>query len=294
MNWIPVRQGGFWGYADTTRNIKITPQFDAAQPFKGKYAIIEKNKKAFAIDTTGKLLTPGFDQLVQLRDSVFFIYLNTVSDTLGGWGISTISGRLILLPAYDQVEELSPTLYSFRKGEAWGVVNMEGVIIVSPVYDSVYVFQRDFILLRKGKKFGLVSVNGNRLLPDEFVSIYLSDRNLFAALRKDKAASEDKPNGWGAVNESGALVVPFGQDTIIPVSFYFTSARPPGSDSLACFFPRAPGASTPAMYKSLSVINLFWIRLINYDGLCGVADSSGNMILPVEFKEIMLAGYGMW
>src|SRR6185436_9147970 len=83
---LPIKSGGQWGYADTAKKIVIAPQFDFANPFQNKIAIVEKNKKAFAIDTTGKILTPGFDQLFILEDTILTIYLNSINDTLGGYG----------------------------------------------------------------------------------------------------------------------------------------------------------------------------------------------------------------
>src|SRR5574337_716712 len=73
--FIPVKQGGLWGYADTSRHILIAPQFDAANPFYDNVAVVEKKQKAYAIDTTGKILTPGFDQLIVIEDTMIFFYV---------------------------------------------------------------------------------------------------------------------------------------------------------------------------------------------------------------------------
>ena len=54
-NLIPYLDGkGKWGYCDKKSNIKIKPQYDAAQPFNGDIGIVFKNPYTIFISTDGR------------------------------------------------------------------------------------------------------------------------------------------------------------------------------------------------------------------------------------------------
>jgi hypothetical protein len=289
---LPVRQGMKWGYADTAKNIIITPQFDAANNFSKGIAIVEKNKKAFAIDESGKILTPPFDQMAMLQDSLLQIYLNEVSDTLGGWGICTKSGRVILPPAYDEITTIDADLFAMRKDSLWGVVNRDGRIYCEPAYNSIiltYGFG-GYLELHKGKKIGLMGHDGTRYLDDIYSRIYVPDKFIVAGYL-DKPLNGNK-KGWGAYDHYGNLFIPFGQDSIFRISSHFVGVSK--KDSLACYFSVAPGKNTSRIYKQFLAVDLYWAELIDFNKKCGLADTMGNIIVPVNYSSILIGGRGFW
>ena len=287
---LPVRQGMKWGYADTAKNIVITPQFDAANNFSGGLAIVEKNKKAFAIDESGKILTPGFDQMMMLEDTLLSIYLNEVSDTLGGWGICSRSGRLILPTAYDEIQKIDANLFSFRKDSLWGVVNRDGRIYTKPAYNSIDLVYRDYLQLRKGKKLGLIGRDGNRYLDDIYDRIYVPNKFIVAAYLNKPAGGNKK--GWGAYTHNGEIFIPFGQDSIFRISSHFVGVSK--KDSLACYFSVAPGKNTSSSFKQIFAVDLYWAELVDFQKQCGLADTSGNLIIPVQYAALAIGGKGFW
>jgi hypothetical protein len=282
---LPVRQGLKWGYADTLKNIVITPQYDAANSFNDGLAIVEKNRKAFAIDESGKILTPAFDNMMVLEDTLLSIYLNQVSDTLGGWGICTRSGFLILPTAYDEIVEIDANLFSFRKDTLWGVVNRNGVIYTPPVYDAIDLVYRDYLQLRKGKKLGLIGRDGQRYLDDLYCDISIPNNRIVAAC-------VDRKKGWGAFDHTPEIFIPFGADSIFRISGYFVGAKE--KDSLACYFPSAPANFTSYSYKKISSIDLYWAQLFDFSGNTGLTDTAGKIIVPVKYADITIGGRGMW
>lgn len=282
---LPVRQGLKWGYADTLKNIVIPPQYDAANTFANDLAIVEKDRKAFAIDATGKILTPPFDNMVLLEDTLLAIYLNQVSDTLGGWGICTRSGFLVLPPAYDEVVRIDGDLFSFRKDSLWGVVNRSGVIYTPPVYNDVTLISRSFLLLRKGKKFGLIDRNGKRLLEDIYSDIDILNRWIFAV-------RVNKKQGWGAYDYTPEIFIPFGADSIFPIRSYFVGVKE--HDTLGCYFSHARGVHTPFAYKKMEPLDQYWIQLWDFSEKCGLVDTIGRTIVPVQYSNITIGGMGNW
>ncbi len=282
--YIPIRINKLWGYADTSKRVVITPQFDAANPFIGKYAVVEKNLKAYAIDRTGKIVSPGFDQLVQMQDTVLSIYSNEESDTLGGWGICTISGRKLLDPAYDEIRRINAVVYAFRKDSLWGFVNINGTLLSKPDYDTAFAFGRDYLLLSKGNKIGLMRNDGKRILDNSYEEIYNPNALLFAAKEKKKF--------WGAVDVEGNAVVPFVYDTLLGINSYFLEAHK--KDSLAIYFSKNVGAQTSCIYKSSITLSNYWLKIFSFKGTCGLADTNGRVVLPVKYREIVAAGGGDW
>lgn len=287
---LPVKQGGKWGYADTSRNIIIAPQFDAANPFEQKIAVVEMKRKAFAIDSTGRILTPGFDQLFILEDSILGIYLNVVSDTLGGWGLCTIHGQLILPTAFDEVSDIGAGLFSFRKDSLWGIVDRSGRILAQPEYTSVSLLQQNFLLLQRGNKFGVMSKEGTLLLEPRYNRILLPNKKLVAGYLPNK--KDPRARGWGGVNLSAEQIIPFRFDSLFRVNEYFTGVK--CKDSLACCFSYGNGALTPAIYQQLAPLDLYWIKLYGFNGNCGLADTLGNIFIPVAYRDIAIGGRGTW
>lgn len=282
---LPVRVGLKWGYADTAKNIVIAPQYDAANVFCDDLAIVEKNRKAFAIDRSGKVLTPAFDNMIVLEDTLLSIYLNEVSDTLGGWGICTRSGFLILPTAYDEVVKLNANLFSFRKDSLWGVVNREGIIYSPPAYNEISLTARNYLLLRKGKKFGLIGRDGTRYLDDIYSEIDILNPWIIAA-------RVNKKNGWGAFDHKQQIVVPFGADSIFRIRSYFIGVKE--KDTLACYFSRAPQNPTAFAYKEISAMDQYWAKLSDFSNKYGLVDTAGKIIVPVQYADITVGGMGMW
>lgn len=281
--WFPVKVGGKWGYADTSGTVRIAPQFDAANSFISKVAVVELDKKAYAIDTTGKILTPGFDQLFQLDDTIFSIYLNTWRDTMGGWGITSLSGNLILPPAYDEIYQLTRTVFGFRNGKSWGYVSRSGMIIAPAEYDSAYVFDFTMIVLKKKDKLGLVGMDGKRYLSDEYERIYRPGDRLIAARRDGR---------WGAVDQDAKTSIPWLYDTLLGINRYFTQAKI--GDSVACYFWRNPGFGTPCVYKAFTGFDRYWVKCFTQKILCGVYDTTGQQIIPAVYTDVLAAGNGLW
>ncbi len=288
---LPVRVGLKWGYADTAKHIVITPQYDAANPFNKGLAIVEKDRKAFAIDLTGKVLTPAFDNMIVLEDTLLSIYLNEVSDTLGGWGICTRSGFLILPTAYDEVVKLDANLFSFRKDSLWGVVNRQGVIYSPPAYHAIGLAYTDYLTLRKGKKIGLMGRDGTRYLDDIYSAVYVpNDRVVAGYIAKTEG---ELKKGWCAYNHTPELFIAHGADSIFRINTYFVGASE--KDTLACFFSHAPPAPyTPFEFKHIISVDLYWAKLINFSGQCGLADTLGKMIVPVNYSNVIIGGNGNW
>lgn len=281
--YLPVRSNLLWGYADTMKHIIITPQFDEANPFFYKYAIVEKNKKAYAIDRTGKIVTPGFDQAMQVVDTVLFIYSNEVSDTLGGWGICTVGGRKLLPAAYDEVTRINLQVFGYRKKELWGMVNIDGTILCEPKYDTIRTYGPNYLIVTSEKKFGIVRNDGKEILKAEFQQIARPNTFSFAGKKKE---------GWGAVNSNGDSLAPFVYDTIISPSSFFLQAEK--GDSSAFYFTRNNWASTACIYKGCLPAAWFWLRIYDFKNACGMIDTNGTFVLPVIYQEINPTTCGDW
>jgi WG containing repeat len=287
---IPIRQNHQWGYADTARHIIISPQFDVANPFEGSYAIVEKKQKAYAIDSTGRILTPGFDQLFVMSDTILSIYLNEESDTLGGWGIATLSGKTILKPAYAEVAFLTTNLFVFRKDSLWGLVDRSGKILLQPEYNSIELAPSSCLITKKRNLFGVLDLDGNRLLDENYFNVSILTWNAIAGCQFDK--KRKKEINWGAVNRNADIIVPFRFDSLYRINAYFLAAKM--KDTLAVYFPAVNGNGTELRYKSQRQLGLCWLYLYDFKKNMGLVDSAGRMIVPCMYADIRPGGNGFW
>lgn len=153
---------------------------------------------------------------------------------------------------YDDYNDSEYIGYYVIKDDKYGIADLEGNIVVEPKYDNVYN-DADYGLIHiiLGDKHGYIDITGKEIIPVEYDDI-----------------SEVAPDGVVAVSIDGrgdALLATTGE-VVVPFGKYFIS--------------------TYAFdYKPLLGTTLWEVR---EDNVCGVIDSKGNIILPLEYDYVSL------
>lgn len=120
---IPVKQGGYWGWMDFQGEQQIDFKFD--------------DIRGIGLDT------------------------HFAADYLDHWGISTLNGKWIILPEYDDVQVIS-IYYVARRGMAHHIYSFQGDIIARLPYQ---VANKGFLQLEQDGKYGLVTSEGTVIDP---------------------------------------------------------------------------------------------------------------------------------
>lgn len=280
--WVPVKVNRLWGYADTSGKVMIAPQFDAAEQFFGKYAVVQKGNKAYVIDTSGTILTPkGHDQIQQLEDSVFAVYKNSSENGEGGWGAEKLGGTEIVPTSYDKITRLSYFIFCCRRDSLCGFFTRTGTLIAPVKYDTGWAMGARYLIVRKKLLQGAFTYAGVRLLPDSCTRITQLTTSVLCGEIKDK---------WGAVHESGRTVVPFRYKTIDPLGTLFVRGTIGDSVHVYCIAKgRAEGN-----YIGASSLGTFWVKAYTREKKCAVIDTSGKVIVPPLYDDVWFSGDGNW
>ncbi|MGL4598598.1 MAG: WG repeat-containing protein, partial [Bacteroidia bacterium] len=154
LNRFPVRVGGRWGYCDSLGNLAITPAYDAAADFENGIGVVQQGNKAYAVDSSGRIITPeGFDMLRVIYGNMLAYYEFFGADgDAGGWGLITTSGKKILPAKYSDISSFFGGVIGYKADSLWGYINPDGQIITEPIYDTALVLRNRTLMLVKGKK----------------------------------------------------------------------------------------------------------------------------------------------
>ena len=130
---LAVQKDGLWGYMDSSGEMVIDAQYDAAMPFCGNYAVVTLGDKVMLIDGEGNE----------------FMELSNV-----GIAASEDGTRLAV---------------SEKNTALMGVLDTSGgEWVVRPMYDEIYFTKGGQIIVRMGACYGMLAADGTQLYPVEY------------------------------------------------------------------------------------------------------------------------------
>jgi hypothetical protein len=206
--------------------------FDEGNSFRGKQAVIYKNKFSYLIDEHGKNLVldypiqewtiaggravatntagkAGYVDLATGRNVIPCIYefARPYSEEFaavrqnGKWGFIDKAGKIIVPAIYDDVTSFGEGLAGVKQGNKWGLIDATGKIFVAPRYDKITPFAagRAFVKLNEGS-WGIIDRNGVPVsLPLPYQAISPLSDGLAAFMQQ---------NVWGFIDITGKIIIP--------------------------------------------------------------------------------------
>jgi len=250
-----VLPGGTWGYMDKNANIIIPAEYDNTFPFReGLAAVVQDNRMGF-IDKIGNVVIP-FEYNGSSYSMAPRIELrNEQLDTGFREGLAVVS-------------------YGVWPNTGTGVIDRNNNIVVPfGEYDLIYNFQDGFAAVRNSGRWGFVNSNGELAIPLEQYAFVRSFSDGLAAVRRDW----DKA-GMGFIDKSGNVAIPFMFDHVEPFNEGFAAVW--NSDSSDGRFPGRDNRT-------------FDYAFIDNPGKWGFIDTSGNVVLPIEFDNVAGVSNGL-
>jgi hypothetical protein len=190
---IPFKENGLFGYMNTKGKVVISPRFDKAGSFTGRYAIVTSGDKDKIINREGDV------QVEALRDSVFY---EPVSQTyLAGGTLYNANLKRVSKNKFD-VRQGSRGLYPYAEGDKHGIMNARGKTIYDCGNSSCEVTVSTtvkelsdayaLISIKAGSKVIVNAKNGKKVLEyGNQTEVEIKDNNIFAVMSTDngKAAT---------------------------------------------------------------------------------------------------------
>jgi hypothetical protein len=180
---IPFNEGGLYGYMDVKGKVAVSPRFEKAQAFHGKYALVTAGDKDAIINKKGEV------QIEASRETIFY---DEISQTwLAGGTLYSPNLKRISKNRFD-IRQGSRGLYPYAEGdEKYGVMNASGKSIYdcgnSPCTVEVSVAIKELpnayalVSSSNGSRVVINAKNGKKILEyGNGTEVEVQDNNIFA------------------------------------------------------------------------------------------------------------------
>jgi hypothetical protein len=172
------RKTRLFGYVNALGEFRIPPVFLKAGRFIGKNAIVQQGKKFGVINCEGVLVVPAdYDEIASFTDGKGWVKSG------GLWGLADARGRLLVPLQYEEVKEInlySGTMSWVKKQGQWGLISKEnGRMIVLPAYEDVSSISDSAAICRKSTSQDLVYYGDGRIIIQGMRKVERKSKNLF-------------------------------------------------------------------------------------------------------------------
>ena len=190
-----------YGYIDRKNTIRIAPQFEYANPFEEGYAIVKRYDRFGMIDHQGHERTPiKYIEMTPMHDGTFF----AVDAQTEKAALFNKSFKQLTPFIYDQVTHYSEGFYVVRRNDKVIFLNLKGKESKG-MYDAVSGFINGYSWVMKDHKYGIVNRKGKIILPIEYDnSGYRSMEYLYS----EGLFMIEKAGKFGFADTRGKIVIP--------------------------------------------------------------------------------------
>ena len=180
------------GYINKDMQFVIEPTFNFADSFADGLARVCRDdfKSCFYINNSGQ-------KVIDRRGGPFSEGV-AFFETDHKYGLMDTSGRILIVPQFDDAEMFCEGLAAIRIQDKWGYVDKSGRVVIAPQFDKAGCFARDGIApVMKNGKYGFIDKTGGVVIAFEFDSAEWLSSGL-GIVEKDKKQ--------GYINRDGLFV----------------------------------------------------------------------------------------
>jgi hypothetical protein len=210
---FPAKQGGKWGYINSSGAVVIQPKFDEAKKFSEGRAAVKLNDAWGFIDTTGNLvIQTQFVNAEPFSHSIAVVQRKNF--------ITGVETHLIRLNGDTLTGETFTDAGSFSEGVAWikvadrskvllrqrfGFIDTTGKIVIPPVLEKASNFSEGLAAVQFNEKFGFIRLTDT--LNDSVQTFTIQPKYRYASTFSEGLARVRSEAKWGFINTSGEMVV---------------------------------------------------------------------------------------
>ena len=212
-----VSNRGRYGYINRGGTLVIPMKYDVGWSFSEGLALVgtadRKDIKLSLIDTSGNIIFDVPYKLLNPRFTGGMTFFGIEKDGTRKYGFIDQTGRVVIEPVYDMVEEVVSSnskdfgkvlAYKVKRGEFWGLVS--GKIRVEPAFSNISPFHEGMAVASSdtgaNQKFGYINSRGMWVITPEYDGANDFSHGL-AAVRKGPLIG----GNWGYVNAKGEMII---------------------------------------------------------------------------------------
>lgn len=199
------------------------------------------------------------------------------------WGFVDTSGKLVIAPQFDAVNDFSEGVAAVQVNEKWGVIDRQGKWIVQPTLLALEPFSHGLASAHLDGKDGYIDRAGKWVLAPQFDSA-----GPFSATT---AVVRDAAYNYAMIDRSGRVIKRFSRDVRIDddvsrTGLFRATVSPPtmlvNVDGRRLPFPEHADNYQDGLFIASAKVK----RGDSEDDIYGLMDTAGKWVLPAQFRSL--------
>lgn len=293
-------------------NAKKSEKVSVQEITNYNYFVITTNEnKSGVINKEGKIIiNPEYDSIqIPNPEKPVFICLYDYNSEKREYSSKVLNEKSEeILKKYDKVQAIAnnntsvnnayqTTVLKYKNDDKYGLIKINGKKLTSAIYDEIETLEyKDGVLkVKQGDKYGIVDLNGKEIIKVEYNSI-VADGYYDKETKYEKAGyivnvKTDEGYRYGYINSKGKQTL----DTT-----YTNLKRATDMGDSAIYMINYKNGKAGLLKDSQTIIKNDYedieidaenqIASVQKNGKKGVYDLLGNMILPIQYDDIIFAG----
>lgn len=268
-NYYTLYKGGKVGVINTSGEIIISPEYNYIQipnPTKDVF-ICSKNNESVTLNSKGEIIFTGFNEVTAI----------------------SVTGAIGDIP-------FEKTILRYKQDDMYGLINMDGKIITKAIYEKIesVPYKEGEILVEQNGKLGVVNSKGVELVAPNYDTI-IGDGYYNQADYKDAGyivgIKQENKYLYGYLSNDGKEILMCEYDEItrlnqIEENDVYLILSKAGKKGLV----KNGKTVLDNSYEQIEYDSTIELIKVKQNELYGITNLNGEIILPVEYKDISYIG----
>jgi|GEM_PF-5005085 len=276
-NLIGVKMNGNWGVNDLKGNEILSPRFEKIAPFMNGNAVVAKKEDDYLlfglINQNGKIMLPLAFQFLQQDIVSKYLVAKKIDDSGEVYGIITNTGQEKIPFIYKEIKLVAPGCFAIKNAsDKWGIYNEEPELTYTHSLDSVGKIRNGQFVVKKDNHYAAMDASGKLTLPFQYKTLSFRGNDF-----------------EGEQFKSWQLRYPDGEDAI---KVFYDSVRNMAKNIYVGYAARIPylfnnsgKVLLTGQFDQVTPLTENFL-LVQELGLFGMADTVGNMVIPISYASI--------
>ncbi len=203
---------GKWQAYNATGGRVFDGTYTDIKDFDEELATVKKEGRWGIMHSSGKeVVKPNYRSIVKRTRHQYELAGFTQ------WKVINQQKDVVLSMEYEDVQPVSPVLYSYQIEGKKGLLNEKGDAITEPLFDEVFPFVKDMAVVERAGVYGVINPKGAVMLPLKYQAVRIDSTTTLLRVQE---------NGqWGVLNKAGKTVVPVQYDEVRMQTYGMFTAR---------------------------------------------------------------------
>lgn len=232
------------------------------------------------VNSSGKvILLPKYNELGGFSSSCKL----SSAKTADKWGFIDLTGKFVIPEKYEDVDDFRTENHCTAKFNGkWGLIDIQGKVLIDFKYDRPLYFKEGYSKCVRNGLVGILHLNGNESVPCQYKDSWILENGLLAVESNGK---------FGFIDVNGKVIIPFKYNHTIEkfdldhiclddeTGTYIISKT---SEILASFKDK----ELHHIIGADGVKDLYCIRNRKAPYSQGVVNKKGEFVFPIDYQEV--------